>query len=780
MRKTQKKYALLGCILGLICCFGIFGVNVLTASAGSERKQPTVDNFDDGKISDYWITENTDIALDVGAEPALKFSDASEGAGLITLDTVSASSVEIELEIQSLDFSAGGWLCFMLGTKSASPILNWTEFLGSGKYLTLSYHSAFGWLLRTYTTDASGAYKVYNFVDVNGKDISLATYLGNSASSGDETYYMSALPKNNGKLEDITLSICLDETGDFSISYRDKGAENSAEQLVLQTQNVSYEPYTEGYLGFCVMQGSKGISGKVSDLRTYVNGNTTAATAFRKDQDNIGSEYLMDLGGTENGIAFVCEGKLQLQTSQNEAYAIHKTSATFDKNVVDSVVGKNITVKQTVYLDTLSDDAEFCLNFGLTKASYIQLKEEGSYAVCITRAAEKTYFSLIQYTSDDGTYTALLDTTEFTAGNGFDICLIIDGNGNASLQVADKTATIADMTFLKNKVFFANILTGTASVRIDDFSMNNIIYSTPSNKDLFADFTNNDININEWYLPDWGGNLEERYDGVYAKNEELVFNNVNSNAGITTIPQYSNFELKFDITDIQRAEVDDGIPSTDIRVMYGIQGYKDSFNMLYTAYNRPLFSLSPYSNGKETRYSILNIENERAGTLPEKYNIFAPSSEGKIFNILFSTTDGLVEARIKLSTEETYYTIFSIQTSSSITGHIRISGYGDGLYGDGACSNFSIDNLSVKNTDKDANNTMDYGYKSNSDWIKWDGYEYEDTWKDDELLPIYQETAESTGCGSSITLTAGGGVLLFLSGLLQIFKKEKRGHKNEK
>jgi hypothetical protein len=187
-----------------------------------------------------------------------------------------------------------------------------------------------------------------------------------------------------------------------------------------------------------------------------------------------------------------------------------------------------------------------------------------------------------------------------------------------------------------------------------------------------------------------------------------------------------------------------------------------------------MFTLRPSSDGTQTDYSILNIEYERAGTLPEKYNVFSAKSEGLIFNIKLTMTDGLIEAGIKLSTETEYYTIFSIQTSSSITGHIRISGYGDGTYGDGACSNFTIDNVSVKNTDQNAKNTANYGYESNSAWIQWDGYEYEDTWKDDELLPIYQEEASDGGCSSVMSGIAGIGALLIAGGLRIFLKKDKK------
>jgi hypothetical protein len=764
---------MLSCALGISICLGLGQATLFTASAGGELKQPVVDLFDSGVMSDYWMAENTEIALDEGVAPALRLTNAAEGAGLVTLNEITATSARVELDVESLDFSAGGWLAFMLGTKSVTPILNWTELLGSGRYITLSYHGGYGWMFRTYTT-VDGESKTYHFFNAAGENISLATRLGDDANKEDATYHLVDLPRNGGKLENISLSMSLDASGNFSFGYKMLDEDRSAEKIVAKTATDKYEGYTAGHLGFCVMQGSNKISGKVADLRTYVNNNETPATAFRFTENDIGRDYLMDFGAGADSISFVREGKMRMQANGGEAYAIHKTSATFDTNIVNSVIAKNIAVEQTVYLDSFQDGDEFCLNFGLSKVSAMQIKEEGSYAVRITSQQGKKYFDVIRYASNPEEYTSVTNQQELLSADVCHMLLEIDGNGSALLKMDSQEVAFTITEFPKNRIYFANLLYGDAAIRVDNYRMTNAIYSRPTNKDLFAEFTNNDINIKEWYLPDWGGNLEERYDGVYAKNDELVFRNVNSNAGITTIPQFSNFELKFDIMDVQRAGVDEGMPSTDIRVLYGIQGYKDPFNILYIAHERPMFTLRPSSDGTQTDYSILNIEYERAGTLPEKYNVFSAKSEGLIFNIKLTMTDGLIEAGIKLSTETEYYTIFSIQTSSSITGHIRITGYGDGTYGDGACSNFTIDNVSVKNTDQSAKNTANYGYESNSAWIQWDGYEYEDTWKDDELLPIYQEEASDGGCSSVMSGTTCIGVLLIAGGLRIFFKKDKK------
>lgn len=779
MKTVRKNLTLICLVLLAVCCiFGVSAGSYITADAGCELKQPTTDNFDSGRISDYWTTSNAEIKRDEGVAPALLFSNAAEGAGLITLDEVDATSVSLEIDFDGLNFANGGWLGFMFGTKSTEHILDWTEFGKGDKYITLSYHSVYGWMLRTYY-NVDGSPKRYNFVDATGNDICLATKItgaGGEPDAGDYSYYLIGLPQNSGVLSNITVITSLDASGNFTFAYRNAGETASENKILAKSKDVPFEGYKKGHLGFCVMQGNSGISGKVGDFRTYKNGSTTANTAFRFSQDNIGSDYLMDSGKSTESTAFVKEGKMRLNsTNQTQAYAIHKIYASFDTDILSDSGFKNIVVSETVYFDSFDDGDEFYFHFGLEKASNVALGNKGTYAVKVTSESGAKYFQVIRYASDSGDYTEVTSKTAFGYSGGCAFALEIYGDGSGKVVLGNATQTLTGLTFNKSRLYFANRLNGTASILIDTYRMENAIYSKPDNKNLSADFTDDDINIKEWYLPTWGGNLDERYDGVYAKNGQLVFKNVNSNAGITTMAQFSNFELSFDITDVQREGVDDGDTSTDIRIMYGIQGYQDSFAILYIQEERPMFSLRPSDDGKDTNYSILHTENEKAGTLPEKYNIFSAESEGKIFNISLKMTDGKLVAAIKLSTETDWYEIFSIQESSgSITGHIRISGYGDGVLGDGACSNFCIDNLSVKNTDKEPNDNMDYGYESSKAWITWDGYDYEDTWKDDELLPIYQQE-ENSGCASSVN---GGAIsigLLLLACATVVFVKCRKG-----
>lgn len=749
------------CITVLAMLLAAGSIAPITARAGLETGETYANSFDFGALDGVWVSENAVVEADAGQQKGLRFVNASEGAGIVTQEEISANKIRMEIDVEHMDLSTGGWLGFLLGTKDAPTIMNWSN-LADGKHIMLSYINGV-WHLCTQTKNSDGTYVGYNLVDANGSAIQSGT------SSDSRHYYkLAGLPGNRGVLSNVTLIVTLDNQGNFTFSMREFG--NTAETLLAQTKDKKLDPYTTGRLGVCVMQGSKGISGKLTNVKTYVNGNTKATTEFRFNQDDIGSDYLMDFSVNTSSMTYDALGKLKMTaTAKKVAYAINKTPVQIDSNVVNYALAKNILVEQDLYLTDFREGAVFSLCFGLGNSYDTEIGAKDSYALKIMKKSGQNVFSVVKYTEDNASKsTAVIGQTAFEQVDGkVPILIAIDGNGSLEVTVGNQSKKAANqLSFAKNKMYFGYELRGTAVVKIDAFSIHNALYSKPSNKDLMADFTDNDINVNEWYLPTWGGNLEERYDGVYAENNELVFKNVNSNAGITTKAQFSNFELTFDITDIQRDEKNGIRPSSDIRIMYGISGYTDGFNILYYQELRPIISFRSSDSG--TGYSILHVDKELAGTLPEQYDMFSEASKGKVFSVKLTMMDGLLTLYLKTFDEKNFTKIAETQTAGALTGSIRISGYGDGTLGDGTCSNFRIDNLSVKNTDKEPNNTNDYGYKSNKAWITWDGYEYVDTWDNDDLLPIEAQQNKRTWiliivlAGGAIALAAVTGVSIFV------------------
>ena len=772
-RPTIKKHC--AGILAVAMAFIVgIGTTPIPAKAGLETGVTYADSFDLGALDGTWVCDNAFVEADAGQSKGLRFVNASEGAGIVTQQEISASKIRMEIEVESMNLASGGWMGFLLGTKDAPTIMNWNN-LADGKHILLSYING-EWYLNTQTKNEDGTYVGYNLVDAEGNEIKNGT-----DSESRHFYKVAALPSNGGVISNTTLILCLDDQGNFSFSMRKFGA--TQEVLLAQTKGVKLPPYSAGRLGVCVMQGNSGINGKLTNVKTFADGSSHATTEFRFDKEDVGVDYLLDYSKNTSSMSFNATGKLKLTAAEKKrAYAINKSPVYVDENVVNYEMADNISIRQELSFVDFKNQDVFSVYFGMSNYYDTEIGAKGSYALKIRRESGQNVFSVVEYTADNAaSEKAIIPETAFGYENGsVPIAILFNGDGSLKVTVGNQTKQVQkQLTFQKRKIFFGYGLVGNGTVKIDNLTLGNALYSKPENKDLAADFTDNDININEWYLPEWGGNLEERYDGVYADNGELVFKNVNSNAGITTKAQFSNFDLTFDITDIQREEKNGIMPSSDIRIMYGIAGYNTGFNILYYQELRPMITFRSSDNG--TAFSILHVANEIAGTLPERYDMFSAAAKGEIFTVKITMTDGLLNVYLKTSKESDFTKVAETHAGTCLTGSIRISGYGDGVAGDGACSNFCIDNLFVKNTDKDPNNKTDYGYTSNRDWIKWDGYEYVDTWNSADLIPIEPQT-EFTIHTMQIVILAGGIAILALAVGVSIFvirRKRKCAQKKE-
>lgn len=83
----------------------------------------------------------------------------------------------------------------------------------------------------------------------------------------------------------------------------------------------------------------------------------------------------------------------------------------------------------------------------------------------------------------------------------------------------------------------------------------NNYYDRPQNSEIIADFNDDDYNVNDWYIKSTGfGGISS---GLYVSEGQLHFNNVAQDTTFATRRKYSNFELRFDITDLRRRVVYD-------------------------------------------------------------------------------------------------------------------------------------------------------------------------------------------------------------------------------
>ncbi|MBQ4269848.1 MAG: hypothetical protein IJB97_09410, partial [Clostridia bacterium] len=491
MRKIAKKAFSLLAVLGLSFAIGAPTFQFFSASAGMEQTTTFESAYDNGalKSGEWEANYQTDgennllagaiVEADAGKKPGLRITDGYEGAGLVTqAETDGAKSVRIEADVEYLQVQSGGWVAFLLGTHDAPTIMNWSK-INSGDYVLLSNINNV-WYLNTQTKDKDGNFKNYGLVNAAGESIQ---------NDGDGSHFYRLDLPNKDTLENVTLSLQLNDQGNLSFTIREIGQAQSAERILAKTASTPYEAYEDGRLGFCVMQSSfGGVNGKLNDFRTYTDGEER--TKFRFNEENVSADYLLDPSTKPNSLSFDAEGKLKLKaTASDRAYAINKSYVRQDEYVVDGSLGKNIVLSQNLYFTEFSENNVFSLHLGLSNLYDTEIGAENTYALRL----KKSTFSFVKYTADG--FTALKENIPYAYEGEFcAVTVSIDGDGETKIVVGDASETVEDVKFSRpKKSYFAYELTGDGTVKIDETAVKNTSYSRPYNKDLFADVKDDDI-----------------------------------------------------------------------------------------------------------------------------------------------------------------------------------------------------------------------------------------------------------------------------------------------
>jgi hypothetical protein len=218
--------------------------------------------------------------------------------------------------------------------------------------------------------------------------------------------------------------------------------------------------------------------------------------------------------------------------------------------------------------------------------------------------------------------------------------------------------------------------------------------------------------------------------GIYVKDNQLVFRNV-SQGYFGTREKFSNFELKFDVTDMNRvAEYDEEdnlieVISHWFMIGFGVDNYNDPPSERNLATYLMLESLSGNSASRPIDHEVGTPRNDRyvlyndaiTGTStniasfyaqPNAYSLWDATKIGdKTVSLKFTVVDGLIELFFKLEGEADYVKVYSYDLGITQTGHIRIYTYGTGGVDSmgfkyTSTLNMTIDNLEITNLDNDA------------------------------------------------------------------------------
>ena len=265
-------------------------------------------------------------------------------------------------------------------------------------------------------------------------------------------------------------------------------------------------------------------------------------------------------------------------------------------------------------------------------------------------------------------------------------------------------------------------------------------YDAPENVDYVEDFNNGAYNANVLYSGCETSAIPP--SSLSVENGALVFKNT-ANAYVSTRYKYSNFELCFDITDLQREVLkdDDGkiisYISSWFAIGFGVNSMDESAGTTTWYGTFLLFGFrydDSYDKECETFYTLQNNNgsfNVLKSQSMKDFNIWSPEFKDEIINVKFTMTDGNIALYYKMDGDENWgEPYFTYDFGRVKTGYVRIfTADGDSESAKGleytAISNLTIDNFSIKNTDfEGVKKTLPTPeYKSNI-WEKTPDYDY--------------------------------------------------------
>ena len=276
---------------------------------------------------------------------------------------------------------------------------------------------------------------------------------------------------------------------------------------------------------------------------------------------------------------------------------------------------------------------------------------------------------------------------------------------------------------------------GGSAAKISQIQVNALTNATPQNSNIFTKFDDNKFNINELYT------RNTLYQGgvTYIRPEEnkLIFRNTKSGY-LSTVFNYSNFELETELEDLQRTPVFDENLNLQTSISTGFSvalskdyqsgNFADSFFYVKIAPE----CYSPTRQAEATAITLIKDNQEIVREiLPQEYHLWSERiSQGRAIQLKVSFCDGELSVFVKFKGEKEYFKGLETKLSDVAPGYIQIvSNIND--FNASVCDNFAIGLLSIENKDY---NRQIATLTNKDNTVQAYDYEYYDRWDDSDLL----------------------------------------------
>ncbi len=418
-------------------------------------------------------------------------------------------------------------------------------------------------------------------------------------------------------------------------------------------------------------------------------------------------------------------------------------------NIEDKIrkCGFNAGLNINVLSISEEQDNMFGFVFGLAYSG-AALQSRNSAFVFITEVNDELCVGLNKYDNTAIPETVISpisieDKFVTDRGRAFRLGVIVDENGGIKILIDDN--------LLVEKADAELAFDGYAGIgqtqqniwQVDNFVLTGTSNYLPSTTDVSINFDDDAFNANVIYTY-----AHVNYeDDCYLKpvNERLEFKNI-STAYLSTLYEYSNYEMTFDITDIQRtAEYDENFNVLKpVSNKIGISLYSDEYNVLtskgLSLELRP-DGWSNVSSAQGTKAVVLKDGVEQYSVALEgDFHLWNKDFAGKTYNVKITLTDGVLSLSLKFSNQAGYTEVLSYDFGNAGQGYVKIYASGTSKamakksnLAEAQVCNFTIDNFSIVNNDYSNGSDVYVDYQS-SKVLPSTNYEYVDMWDSKDLL----------------------------------------------
>ena len=339
------------------------------------------------------------------------------------------------------------------------------------------------------------------------------------------------------------------------------------------------------------------------------------------------------------------------------------------------VAGLNVTVIETGE----GADNKFGFAFGLAYSG-AAVETKNSAFVYFTKNDGEIYLGLNKYDNSGRAETCIApmpvkDKIVTGRENAFRLGVVVDENGGVRILIDDNLLVEKADANVAFDGYMGLAQTGVNVWQVDNFVATGTSNYVPSTINVAENFDGDTFNVNAVYSYAYV-NYE---DDCYLKpvGGVMEFKNI-STAFLSTVYTYSNYELAFDITDIQRtAQYDENYrvlkPISD---KIGVALYSGEYNVLTS--KGVFLEFCPENKSNVSEATGTNAVILKDGTelyrikLSEKFNLWNKNFDGTVFNVKIILKDGEVSLYLKTSAEVAYENVFNYDLGNAGQGFIKI------------------------------------------------------------------------------------------------------------